>query len=65
MEGPQVDDGHATIQALKTWYGSANTSCTIIEDHRMKLQELQLDKKQPRGCLLTALLSATIVGEEG
>jgi hypothetical protein len=29
---------------MKTWYGSADTSHTIIEHYRMALQELQLDE---------------------
>jgi hypothetical protein len=42
IEASPVDDGHSAIQALKSWYGSTNTSRTIIEHYRMKLQELQL-----------------------
>jgi hypothetical protein len=45
IEASPVDDGHSAIQALKSCYGSTNTSRTIIEHYRMKIQELQLDKR--------------------
>jgi hypothetical protein len=44
MEASLVDDGHSTIQVLKNWYGSADTSHTIIKHYCTKLQDLQLDK---------------------
>ena len=44
-EAPPVDDGYSAIQALKSWYGSTDTSRTIIKHHRMKLQELQLNER--------------------
>jgi hypothetical protein len=37
IEASPVDDGHSAIQALKSWYGSTDTSGTIIEHYRMKL----------------------------
>jgi hypothetical protein len=44
IEGLLADDGPSTtIQSLRTWYGSVDTtSCIIINHYQMKLQELQL-----------------------
>jgi hypothetical protein len=39
-----TDDGHAVIIALQAWYGSANTSRTIIEHYQQKMEALSLDK---------------------
>jgi hypothetical protein len=39
-----IDDGHSVITALKNWYGSADTSRTMIEHYRQKMESLSLDE---------------------
>jgi hypothetical protein len=37
-----ADDGHAAFNSIKEWYGSAATSCSIINHYWKKLEGLKL-----------------------
>jgi hypothetical protein len=44
MKSCPVDNSHFVIIALQDWYGSANTSRTIIKHYHQKMEPLTLDK---------------------